>query len=416
MVANSRITRGLVRLLTLGGLLLLAFSVKEVSELRFGKLIGLEGPRRVSGACAAGERPQVPRQSHGSTRDGLNPPLGMQAMTVFSTLSHTETRVRFSSAKGLNLRMIILFTALTVVLTATVIVAWEQLLRPPYYAWVARNYPGSENADNRYKIEQRGEHFFISMTVDVIVVSILLAVVNHQQRRLIDAQERLAHNEKVAILGRVAAQVAHEVRNPLSGLLLYSLHLKSKVADELAPDKVELIDKIIATINHLTSTTEQILDFDRPVRLMPRWVDLNRLIADVIQLLKPQISANRIEVRLDLCNPHLMGMLDEASMSAALLNLALNAIQAMSDGGRLTITSGSEGGLIWLVISDSGSGIARERLKQIFEPFHTTKSRGLGLGISYAQKMIEQHGGTILIESQLGEGTDVRIEVPRGEE
>lgn len=337
-------------------------------------------------------------------------------MTVFSKLSHTEPRARFSSAKGLNLRMIILFTALTVVLTATVIVVWEQLLRPPYYAWVARNYPGSENADNRYKIEQRGEHFFISMTVDVIVVSILLAVVNHQQRRLVDAQERLAHNEKVAILGRVAAQVAHEVRNPLSGLLLYSLHLKSKVADELTADKVELIDKIIATINHLTSTTEQILDFDRPVRLMPRWVDLNRLITDVIQLLKPQISANRIEVRLDLCNPHLMGMLDEASTSAALLNLVLNAIQAMPDGGRLTITSGSEGGLIWLVVSDSGSGIARERLKQIFEPFHTTKSRGLGLGISYAQKMIEQHGGTILIESQLGEGTDVRIELPRGEE
>lgn len=318
--------------------------------------------------------------------------------------------------KGLNLRMIILFTALTVVLTAVVIVAWEQLLRPPYYAWVARNYPGSENAENRYKIEQRGEHFFISMTVDVIVVSILLALVNHQQRRLADAQERLAHNERVAILGRVAAQVAHEVRNPLSGLLLYSLHLKGKVADELAADKVELIDKIIDTINHLTSTTEQILDFDRPVRLAPRWVDLNRLITDVIQLLKPQISTNRIEVRLDLCNPHLMGMLDEASTSAALLNLVLNAIQAMPDGGRLTITSGSDGGLIWLVVRDSGSGIAPERLKQIFEPFHTTKSRGLGLGISYAQKMIEQHGGTILIESQLGEGTDVRIELPRGEE
>lgn len=318
--------------------------------------------------------------------------------------------------KGLNLRLIIFFTALTLVLTAVVIVAWEQLLRPPYYAWVARNYPGSENAENRYKIEQRGEHFFISMTVDVIVVSILLAVVNRQQRRLVEAQERLAHNEKIATLGRVAAQVAHEVRNPLSGLLLYSLHLKSKVAGELPEGELELIDKIIDTINHLTSTTQQILNFDRPVQLAPRWVDLNRVTGDVIELLKSQISATGIDVELDLCCPNLMGMLDEASISAALLNLVLNAIQAMPDGGRLTITSGSDGETIWVVVSDTGSGISPGRLRHIFEPFNTTKSRGLGLGMPYAQKMAEEHGGRISVKSQLGEGTQVRIELPRGEE
>ena len=318
--------------------------------------------------------------------------------------------------KGLNLRLIIFFTALTLVLTAVVIIAWEQVLRPPYYDWVARNYPGPANAENRYKIEQRGEHFFISMTVDLIVVSILLAVVNRQQSRLIEARERVAHTEKVATLGRVAAQVAHEVRNPLAGLLLYSLHLKSKVAGEIADSEVQLIDRIIDTINRLTSTTEEILNFDRPVKLAPRWVDLNRLIHDVIQLLKSQISANGIEATLRLCNPNLMGMLDEASISAALLNLVLNAVQAMPDGGRLTISSGEDGEIIWLVLTDTGSGIAQERLKHIFEPFHTTKSRGLGLGMSYAQKMVEQHGGRISVESQLDKGTQVRIELPRGEE
>ena len=92
--------------------------------------------------------------------------------------------------RGLSLLVIVFFTVLTVVLTAVVIVAWEQLLRPPYYAWVARNYPGTENAENRYKIEQRGEHFFISMTVDVIVVSILLALVNRQHTKLAVAHDR----------------------------------------------------------------------------------------------------------------------------------------------------------------------------------------------------------------------------------
>jgi len=318
--------------------------------------------------------------------------------------------------KGLSLWLIIFFTALTLVLTAAVIVAWEQLLRPPYYAWVARNYPGSENAENRYKIEQRGEHFFISITVDVIVVSILLALVNRQHKRLLEAHERLARHERIATLGRVAAQVAHEVRNPLSGLLLYSLHLKNKVAVAGADGEVQLVDKIIDTINHLNNTTEQILNFARPLKLTPLPVDLNKVIADVIQLLDSQISANRIEVQFELCNSSLGCMLDEASIRAALLNLVLNAVQSMPGGGRLSVTSGSAEDKIWLRIVDSGAGIPKEQVHHIFEPFNTTKSRGLGLGMPYAQKVIEQHQGTISVESQLGEGTQVRVELPRGRE
>lgn len=313
-----------------------------------------------------------------------------------------------------NLQLVFFFAVLTVIVTAVVIFTWEKLLMHPFYDWLAMLYPGEEAS--RYHFEQRIEHFFISTAVDVIVVTLLLGIVSRQQRRLVEANERLAHNEKIATLGRVAAQVAHEVRNPLAGLLLYSLHLKGKVAGQLARSEVELIDKIIDTINHLTSTTEDILNFDRPVKLVLRWVDLNRVIGDVIQLLKSQISANKIEVKLDLCNPDLMGMLDEASISGALLNLVLNAVQAMPDGGRLNITTGFDGGKVWLVVKDSGAGISQERLKHIFEPFHTTKSSGLGLGMPYAQKIIEQHAGGISVESELGEGTQVRIELPRGEE
>lgn len=315
--------------------------------------------------------------------------------------------------KGLNLRMIVFFTVLTLVLTSVVIVAWEQLLRPPYYAWVARNYPGSENAENRYKIEQRGEHFFISMTVDVIVVSILLVLVDRQQRRLVEVHQRLLHQEKAATLGRVAAQVAHEVRNPLSGLLLYSIHLKSKVGGVLADPELQVIDKIIDTINHLTSTTEQILDFARPVKLALRCIDLNVVVADVIQLLESQISANGVDARLDLCESNAAGMIDEAAIRAAALNLMLNAVEAMPDGGRLVISTGNDGGKLWLEVSDTGPGLTPEQRKRMFEPFNTTKSRGLGLGMPYAQKIIEEHGGSISVDSRLGEGTQVRIELPR---
>src|SRR5262245_58627701 len=125
-------------------------------------------------------------------------------MSVFSKVFLDNPRSGVGLVrKGSSLRLIILFTLLTVVLTGVVILAWEQILKPPYYAWVTRNYPGPENAEQRDKLEQRGEHFFISMTVDIIVVSLLLALVGRQQRRLMEATERLAHSEKVATLGRV---------------------------------------------------------------------------------------------------------------------------------------------------------------------------------------------------------------------
>ena len=314
--------------------------------------------------------------------------------------------------KGTNARLIILVTLLTVVLTTSVIFAWERLLRPPYYAWVARNYPGVENADHRYKLEQRGEHFFISMTVDLIVVSLLLAIVDRKQRRLMVANERLAHSERVATLGRVAAQVAHEVRNPLAGLLLYSEHLKGKLNGRVSDGEAQLVDKIIDTINHLTATTEQILNFARPVTLAPQEVDLNEVARDVVQLVSSEIVAHNVKTDLQLDDAPVIGMLDAAAINAAALNLVLNAVQAMPTGGRLTISTATSGDKLWMDIRDTGVGMSPDQVKQIFEPFNTTKSRGLGLGMPYAQKIIHQHGGHITVESRQGEGTEVRIELP----
>ncbi|HEV7473489.1 MAG TPA: response regulator [Pyrinomonadaceae bacterium] len=229
---------------------------------------------------------------------------------------------------------------------------------------------------------------------------------------LVEAHDRLAQAEKIAALGRVSAQVAHEVRNPLAGLLLYSVHLKDKVSDKLPASEVQLIDKIIDTINQLTRTTEQILNFARPVQLARRRVVLDSVIGDVLQLLKSQLSASGIEARLDLGGATQAGMLDEASIRATLLNLMLNAVQAMPEGGQLTVTCGTVDATLRLVISDSGSGMSEEQLARVYEPFNSTKSRGLGLGMPYARKVVEEHGGTITVDSKLGEGTRVTIELP----
>jgi two-component system NtrC family sensor kinase len=105
-------------------------------------------------------------------------------------------------------------------------------------------------------------------------------------------------------------------------------------------------------------------------------------------------------------------MLDEPSIRATTLNLVLNAIQAMPAGGHLTISTSTRGDKLLMAIIDTGSGMTPDQIKQIFEPFNTTKSRGLGLGMPYAQKVIQQHGGQIIVESQPGKGTEVRIELP----
>jgi signal transduction histidine kinase len=227
---------------------------------------------------------------------------------------------------------------------------------------------------------------------------------------LVETHKRLVHQERIAALGRAAAQVAHEVKNPLAGLLLYSLHLKSK-AENFSDSEASLVDKIVDTINQLIRRVEQILGFARPVNLSPRPGELNQIINHVLELLRPQLTANKVEVRLSL-DQKSTAMIDEASMNGALMNLILNAIEAMPKGGTLSVTTDTTGGTLRLEIADTGRGISEEEAKNIFEPFYTTKEQGLGLGMPYAKKIIEQHGGTISVESRVGEGTAISISLP----
>lgn len=228
---------------------------------------------------------------------------------------------------------------------------------------------------------------------------------------LVETHKRLVAQERIAALGRAAAQVAHEVKNPLAGLLLYSLHLKSK-ATRFSESEASLIDKIVTTINHLNSRVEQILGFARPVSLTLRSGDVNGIVTDVLDLVRPQLTASKVDVRLSLAQQPAYAMLDESSLRGALMNLMLNAIEAMPDGGVLSVAIDQTDEVLRLEIADTGRGIPEDEAKKIFEPFYTTKEQGLGLGMPYAKKIIDQHGGTISLSSQPGEGTRVSIALP----
>jgi PAS domain S-box-containing protein len=239
-----------------------------------------------------------------------------------------------------------------------------------------------------------------------------LTIERHQAAELRQMQAQLAQNEKIAALGRMAAQVAHEVRNPLAGLRLYALHLKSKVADKLSESEMTLVDKLLQNIDHLADTTEQILNVARPLNLSFQPKRSEPIVGDCLQLVETQIKASKIEVKLDLAAAEATVMVDESSIRSALVNLLLNSIQAMPTGGVLTVSSREFDRYLLLTIIDTGRGMSDEQTEKIFEPFYTTKSTGLGLGMPFAKRVIERHQGSIRVTSRLGEGTEVEIKLP----
>ena len=239
-----------------------------------------------------------------------------------------------------------------------------------------------------------------------------LTIERLQAEELRKMQAQLAQNEKIAALGQMAAQVAHEVRNPLAGLRLYAMHLKSKVSDKLSESEMSLVEKILQNIDHLADTTEQILNVARPLNLIFQPKRIEPIVSDCIQLVESQLNASKVELKFDSAAQEITALVDEASIRSALVNLLLNSIQAMPTGGVLTVSSRQYDSHLLLRITDTGRGMSIEQTEKVFEPFYTTKSNGLGLGMPFAKRVIEQHRGSIRVMSRPGEGTEVEIELP----
>jgi len=237
--------------------------------------------------------------------------------------------------------------------------------------------------------------------------------------RIVDVEEQLRQNEKLSALGLLAAEVAHEIRNPLTvmKLLYHSLDLKFPDNDPRAKD-ARLID---AKIEHLNKIVEQILDFARTTEPKLAPVNLNELVDEVGLLVRHKLANQGIKLvrKLQPDLPVVMG--DAPQLEQAFLNIILNAAEAMPDRGTLTIQSGIEPASnagekpthIFVEFKDTGNGMSKELQRQAFTAMlATTKSKGTGLGLAIVGRIIETHRGTVAIRSKAGRGTTIRVSLP----
>ncbi len=226
-------------------------------------------------------------------------------------------------------------------------------------------------------------------------------------RQLKEAHQQQVRTEKLAAIGKVTAIVAHEIRNPLSTVGGFA---RSIVRN---PDNVERNARnaqiIVDEVQQLERIVADLLDFTKPRAPQLAPVDLRELITNTLGVLADEIQAANIRTRLELDQEPIVVSLDETLFRQVLINLFKNAIEAMPDGGTLTVGAGCIDGVTQLWVADTGCGIPEAELDDVFEPFYTTKSSGTGLGLAMIQQIVTDLGGRISVSSKLGAGTTFRI-------
>lgn len=231
----------------------------------------------------------------------------------------------------------------------------------------------------------------------------------------LDRQQReLRSAERLAAVGRISAQITHEIRNPLNAIGLNAELLQEELARVTpAPrEAAQLVAAISREVDRLEAVAEEYLVFARLPRGAPAPLDLDELAASLLDFVAPELAAARIEVVRDLSGALPIVEGDEAQLRAVLLNLVRNSREAMPGGGQLAVRTGPAHGGVELTVSDTGGGMPPEVLARIFEPFYTTKERGTGLGLAYARRVVAEHGGTIRCESERDRGTSFTVWLP----
>jgi two-component system NtrC family sensor kinase len=238
--------------------------------------------------------------------------------------------------------------------------------------------------------------------------------VGQRTQELKEAQDQILRSERLAALGRLSAGVAHEMNNPLSGILLFTQSLLKKTKDD--PSVQEDLEVIEQEIIRCSRIVRSLLDFARETKPKKVLTQINNVIENTLTLVENQADFHNIQITKELSTDLPSIALDANQIQQVLMNIILNAADAMSQGGTLVIKSGlsSPDDSIEITLTDSGCGIPKEVIDRIYDPFFTTKEqkKGTGLGLAVSYGIIRKHQGSIVVESEVGKGTTFIIKLP----
>lgn len=250
----------------------------------------------------------------------------------------------------------------------------------------------------------------------LIFIALLLIVrkaentIEERARKQRALEDQLNQAARLAALGEMVAGVSHEIKNPL-GIIQSTAQLLGEMPD--ADDTQKRLSAVIKEESiRLNGIVTEFLDFARPRPPMLQESRLEDIVHRNLVFLQPELEKQRIAVESNLDGRSFPIQVDEELLYRALLNIFLNAMQSMDQGGTIRVDVNDDDGHYHLEIGDSGCGIDPENLRRIFDPFFTTREKGTGLGLSIVKKIIEGHGGTITVDSKQGEGTVIKIRLP----
>ncbi len=235
-------------------------------------------------------------------------------------------------------------------------------------------------------------------------------------RELQEARQEAVRSEKMASIGMLAAGMAHEIGTPLAAIIGYTGVLTDELADD--SEKSDYLRRIAGEAERIDRLVRDLLDYARPGRGENEEIDPAQFLADLLDMLQGQGVFKKLQLRCDVAGGLPRPYLDRHKLMQVLINLVINARDAMPEGGEMRIRAWTEPGFVLFSVSDNGEGIAPENREKIFDPFFTTKEpgRGTGLGLAICARLVESFGGRIELESEPGKGTTFTVWLPVGEQ
>lgn len=271
-------------------------------------------------------------------------------------------------------------------------------------------------------VNSRAERLILRTTVsaqfDEHTRRVGLVVLVKDVSRIVALEHELRKRDRQVTAGTLAAGVAHEIRNPLSAIELNLRLLRDEVASMLPgrPDTEEYFDVLFAETQRLNRITSSFLQLSRPEELIKSAMPIHAPVQRVLRLIESEANAKNIVFSLDLKANGAEVLGDATKLEQVCLNLLINSMQAMPNGGVIRVSSSlgrnETGDVVDLVFKDEGVGVPPENIPRLFDPYFTTKPDGNGLGLAIADRIISNHGGTILVESAVGSGTIMTVRLP----